>query len=368
VVGLTGATPAPKTGGSDDATSECRQIPVVGTYYTDSAGRRSATPSAGSSTTRVYNAYGGHMSVTVPPKTWNPVIASDAEIQRYGLYPRPKSAAQRKLWEQMYAHVSSWVLPDMCATNFHAAAPKYPIDSHPIWSGAIAKRVKGAPAFTGSSYVFDEPKFDGGCKHASSYNLWSGLGGLKSGRLMQNGIDNAGKGLNDDYAWWEVLSDDKKNSLPEMEIKNFKVRAGDRIFAGISYYAPKKQVSFNFYNYRTKKAADLGPWGVIDTPKGSYLASAFYDGSTAEQIVERTTVGKKPVMLRKPHGGYSHTHEAGFANGRQDGEDFAFKNVWQYNMRANGTKLSEPVKFISKVKNVGTYLAQWNNKWDSCGS
>ncbi|MCO5984939.1 hypothetical protein NE235_02330 [Actinoallomurus spadix] len=200
------------------------------------------------------------MSVTVPPKAWNPVTASDTEIQRYGLYPRPKSPAQRRIWEEMYSHVTSWVVPDMCATNVHAAAPKYPTAHAPVWSGAVARKVKKAPAFTGASYIFDEPSFDGVCKGASSYNIWSGLGGVKYGRLMQNGVDNiAGKGPNDDYAWWEVLSDDPKKSLPEMKVKNFSVKAGDRVFAGTSYYAPKKQVSFSFYNYRTRKAVTLGP-------------------------------------------------------------------------------------------------------------
>ncbi|MCO5968948.1 hypothetical protein [Actinoallomurus soli] len=48
---------------------------------------------------------------------------------------------------------------------------------------------------------------------------------------------SAEKGPNDDYAWWEVLSKDRKNYLPEMKVKNFGVRAGDRVFAGTSYYA-----------------------------------------------------------------------------------------------------------------------------------
>ncbi|GAA4619393.1 hypothetical protein GCM10023195_87650 [Actinoallomurus liliacearum] len=115
VISLTAATPASKSDRTDGTAMECRQIPVINTYYTNSAGRRTATPSADSSTTRVYNVYGGPMSVTVPPKTWNPVAASDAEIQRYGLYPRPKSPARRKIWEEMYSHVTSWAVPDMCA-------------------------------------------------------------------------------------------------------------------------------------------------------------------------------------------------------------------------------------------------------------
>ncbi|GAA4619395.1 hypothetical protein GCM10023195_87660 [Actinoallomurus liliacearum] len=252
--------------------------------------------------------------------------------------------------------------------NVYAATPKYPTKNAPTWSGAVAKQVKKAPAFTGASYIFDEPSFDGVCNTASSYNLWSGLGGTKDGRLMQNGVDNiGGKGPNDDYAWWEVLSKDRKNYLPEMKVKNFSVRAGDRVFVGTSYYAPKKQVSFSFYNYRTRKAVTLGPWGVINTPQGSFLASVFYDGSTAEQIVERSqTLKDGPLMLRKPHAGYSHTYEAGFSNGKQDGEDFAFKNIYRYVMQDIKINISEPVKFISKVKHEGSYLAQWNNKWDRC--
>ena len=83
----------------------CKPVPAVGT----------STDANGSKTATYLNGVGAEQA----PPAFNPLTASDEELQRYGIPPRPKSGAALAAWKSVYGHpLTQAPLPaTICETN-----------------------------------------------------------------------------------------------------------------------------------------------------------------------------------------------------------------------------------------------------------
>ncbi|MFL6237909.1 MAG: hypothetical protein ACJ735_00255 [Actinomycetes bacterium] len=83
----------------------CQPIPVVGTS-TDARGGKTAT-------------YANGVEAEQAPPAFNPLTASDEELRRYGIPPRPTSAGALAAWKTVYGHpLTQAPLPStICETN-----------------------------------------------------------------------------------------------------------------------------------------------------------------------------------------------------------------------------------------------------------
>jgi hypothetical protein len=355
---------------------DCQKYPVAETYSIDSAGRRSFA-AGDTGKVEVFGKGGNTMKVAVPPASFDPHTATDAQLRMYGFPPRPESGPARTRWDALYPnHKIDYVLPEMCSDPHvtHRPAPRTqpalaptPLTSE-NWSGGMAVNPPDEPPFTSAFVRWQEPSFNAGCPTASGYTIWSGIGGWFTTApvwgLLQAGVDNiGGSGPNVDYAFWEALNQNEDQTLPEQHITNLKVSARDQV-QSMTYYNPiDKTVSFQIYNLTTNKLATLGPWStIIDTTghvKG--LASDYYDGSTAELIAERPSVDGNYLNLRQPQTGYSQFLDAELGYD-SDGDPFpGYEYVgWQPVKMRSDKDLSVPTGFPTSGATM------WQNTWKAC--
>ena len=166
----------------------CRLLPVKDTYSVDASGRRVAHADDSTAKVKVFGSGDSAMSVTVPPKSFDPHTASQEQLHRYGFPPRPKSGAALARWNKLYPHRSiQYVTPTMCSANNgvrhlprtprHTAKPAVTSDTSTNWSGGIAIQQPQWSSFTFAVVQWVEPNFIAGCSSASGYSIWSGLGG-----------------------------------------------------------------------------------------------------------------------------------------------------------------------------------------------
>lgn len=371
-------------GDTDASIANCKKYSVQDTYPIDSAGRRTVAASA-AGTVRVFGKGKNVMKVTVPPAGFNPHAASDAQLKLYGFPARPKAGPARERWNRTYPDRKlHFIVPEMCShtTASHAPAQRVsqtrragsPVHlSAPGWSGGIATRKSGNPAFTASIVRWTQPSFYAGCSSKSSYAIWSGLGGWGTdGKptwgLLQAGVDNfAGTAPNDAYVWWEALNQNAAQTLPEQAVTNLKVLPGNEIQA-VTYYNPAEfTVSFQVFNLTTGKGVLLGPWTSIVDQGGTVqgVASDYYDGSSAETIAERVkdNTTRKLTQLRQPTTDYSKFLDAELGDD-VDGDFFpgnTYPNWQAIDMNGDPTPIiSTPSTFPMS----GT--PTWKNTWSAC--
>jgi hypothetical protein len=353
----------------------CQAYPIKSTYSVDSKGNRLQRATASSATVREFGTAKGSMKVTVPPGDFDPHTASAAELRLYGFPPRPSDPTALRQWNAMYPNRRiDYVTPEMCGSTApvtHPLPKTAPLALPPsdIWSGGIAMQASGNPGFTFAAVKWKEPTFSSSCPAKSAYTIWSGLGGNgEDSELLQAGVDNLdGTGPNDDYGFWEALSNNPATTLTEQVVTNFPVSAGDQVQAVTYYSRPDITVTFQLYNITKNKLVTLGPWHAIVDQSGDVQGTAdeYYDGSTAELIAERPSYNNSPVNLRKPTAGYSEFLDSALGND-DEGDPFPgwqFPNWRRLNMQANksGNLLSEPTGFPTKPGNQG-----WKNLWHAC--
>lgn len=329
------------------------------------------------------------MSVTVPPRNFDPHVASQDELRRYGFPARPASGSALATWNRMYPyHHIDYVAPKMCSAEngVRHLPPRTkvlrsgtaPSETTPNWSGGLAQQQSGQAGFTFAAVQWTEPSFKAACPTASGYSIWSGLGGFVNGRskwgLLQAGADNiGGNGPNDDYPFWEALNQNNAQTLPEQIITNFKLSPGNKVQA-VTYYRPSDHtVAFQFYNLTTNKLTELGPWKAISAQDGTPLGITddYYDGTTAELIAERPSVGGKPINLRQPSAPRGQAHRSVFNStaigNDNDGDAYpgaAFPGWESLTMvGATNNVLSEPTGFPTDPNASST---GWNNTWEHC--
>lgn len=234
----------------------------------------------------VYNIDGVINEFPVPPEGFNPLTATDKQLETYGFPPRPTDEKSLLDWNEMMSNYKCTPVPQLEKTgNSHLPAQKADVPStlslssttyYTNWSGYVAKgnfaQVQGD--FVQPTIASSNPSYT----HEST---WVGLGGYNSGKLVQTGTAmNTYAGNKEYYAWYEYLSPAHPN--PEIRLKNVTVRAGDKIHAYCSFQ--KSNNKFNAYIANNTN-------GTSQSILISISASEFFDQTTAEFINEHPSWG-----------------------------------------------------------------------------
>lgn len=228
----------------------------------------------------------------VPPDGFDPVKATDEELERYGFPPRPKarSGNEYSSWLELVGDYTGTPLPDIS------------IREKPITDIAITSSTKNSTASVTSIYSSNWSGYDSNLGSSSSnfytqvqvdytqptisaisgssssnvIGYWVGLGGHNTQKLVQAGT--ATTGLSDHWAWYEYLSASHPN--PAIRINSLTISPGDSIHVYIAF--EKANDKFNYYiaNNTTGKSAS----GIVNMD-----ADEYFDGTTADWIVERAS-------------------------------------------------------------------------------
>jgi hypothetical protein len=228
-----------------------------------------------------------------PPASFNPLTATDAELDRYGFPPRPGQDLGPGVLERWERRVMSQtrIVPQLQQTNtFHAparnikqtkTAPGVIEANSENWSGYAIVDSSNPFVRPGSQVEaqFIVPKPASGCgSKTDTYSSanWVGIDGAFSNDVLQAGTEtdlNCATGPAY-YAWIEWYP----NS--EIRVTNLAIAPGDLMSISV-FIAADSSKHLSIENLTTRKSVAL----AMTPPRGTELV-----GNSIEWIVERPTI------------------------------------------------------------------------------
>jgi hypothetical protein len=223
------------------------------------------------------------------PQGFDPVYASQQQLQEYGFPNRPDTNDTKAFADWLRAVSVTRITPELVpTTRYHLPNQRL---SKAVVEGNTAHSTSGnwsGWSLIGGSPVFDEvvglwvvPSVNNQFSSINGYmSEWVGIdGNCKCNDLIQDGTEQQWTGGKATYyAWIEFIPES------EIVIPNFPVAPGDVIYAYSAVGVKNDKITGSYYiaNYNTKKAVSAS---LVIPPKTTF------SGQSAEWIVERTEVG-----------------------------------------------------------------------------
>lgn len=225
-----------------------------------------------------------------PPAGFNPLTASDPELEQWGFPPRPSTSDAKNYAKWRRLVTSTRITPELTFTNiYHGPARNAKLGStisnvstatSQNWSGYVVTEVNGT--FSGNNPVNNgnwtvpavAPVSPATCSSATyASSQWVGFDGWSSNDVLQAGTE-ADCG-NSDYFWYEWYPNaETRLSLP--------VTAGDYVTAWVYYCGGcSTKGTAVLENEVTLQTTSIG----FNPPIG-----ANYQGNSVEWIMERPAV------------------------------------------------------------------------------
>jgi hypothetical protein len=228
----------------------------------------------------------------LPPASFDAGTASAAQLRRYGIAPEPPATARiaRARWRSMVSNIHFVTPPEEMFQVPVKASP--PVAPHPLipappthgvtpsthgvraqatslnWSGDVINQ--SGHSFTTADDKFIQPAANSTTCANNSAVFWSGIGGVNTNNLAQDGTAlNLEPLLGQGQAWWEILP-------ASVTPVNLFATAGQSFEANTSYLG-NGTWDFFLKNDFTGASTDI-------------QSSGAYDGSTLEFISERPDV------------------------------------------------------------------------------
>jgi Peptidase A4 family len=256
----------------------------------------------------------GATTIDAPPAGFDPLTASDQDLQYYGFPPRPNQNTEPKAyatWVEAIQHSKTRVVPTLEQTgvshgpvqqtkatakagdaqNAFASAPgkESNVAYSSNWSGYVD--FSGATSYGSSSYYFLVNKFTvpvaeqafNACTNGWDYgSAWNGIDGWGSPDVLQAGIEFdaycALGGLfrgTRYYAWYEWFPNYSYG------IGGFPIAPGDDIYVEVWHTSATQGYAY-LVNYNNNQVVEIG----FTAPAKTTLR-----GNSAEWVVERPSVG-----------------------------------------------------------------------------
>jgi hypothetical protein len=244
----------------------------------------------------------GATTIDAPPEGFDPITASDEELNYYGLPPHPDRNTEPERfahWARAMKASRTRIVPILQQTdNFHSSIQRIKAanaGSDLSASGTVMNDAGGSynwtgyasPSGTSTFYyvvsdmivpVAEQPlgTCTGGWVHGSG---WVGIDGVYVTDLLQAGVEFdsiCANSLNGSAynLWYEWLP------FGAVNISNFQVYPGDDIFVEVWHTSPTQGFAF-FLNHNTGQSTQVG----FTAPPGVSLV-----GNSAEWVVERPKV------------------------------------------------------------------------------
>lgn len=246
-----------------------------------------------------------NVDFNTPPSSFDPLTASPDSLKKYGFPEKPSDPNELATWNEHMKHAKNFIAPQLQIVTDHGHYQKPKLDkttpsatvNSGNWSGYKVEPNLGS-AFTKISGDFFVPNVSSST--VDSYECsWVGLGGWNSTHLIQAGTESDltthwyGNTTNY-YVWTEQLPDQPT----EQKVSNFPVSPGDQMYVHIEY-ATHVDGSGNTVGNTTFYIENLTQSNYTYWVTSSVNAINDYDGSTAEWVDERPTVGGSLPNLAK---------------------------------------------------------------------
>lgn len=260
----------------------------------------------------------GIRAVLAPPTDFNPIVASDAELENYALPPRPDRTANPAgygLWERAMSRVNLTPYTNLTQTNrYHGSlktigSPSGNTYNSSNWSGYAVTTPNSAYASNASYYVVSQefvvPSVTDptcGTKQQPTYAyaaLWAGLDGfsnsphdvLQAGAALEVscGIGGPGSGPNVGVVTPTLWIEWANNAA--IDVTPFNVSIGDDIVVWV-WTNPAAATPTTGYAYIGNLKTGVGAEYTLSIPTGE-----TFIGNSAEWIVEAPMIGGNQSVL-----------------------------------------------------------------------
>jgi hypothetical protein len=232
-----------------------------------------------------YSVNGARMTYRIPPFGWRATTASAAQLQEYGLPPRPTNAAALKAWTKMMGNLHFVVPPAALASiqaNVDVLYYDDPTNTYPDIDAA------GYVARTGVNDVegiwYEPDAYTSRCDPSDAAVYWSGMGGFSYGdtALEASGTGQGVPGLGNNQGFVQY-SPINSGMVPQ----NITATDGKE-FESWVIVDPSTPVSFDFGLYNTY----TGQVVTVFEP----LSVGADDESSADFIVSRAETNYLPTF------------------------------------------------------------------------
>jgi alpha-tubulin suppressor-like RCC1 family protein len=298
---------------------------------------------------------GRTVSLTVPPASFDAATASPHELEVYGVPPEPSpSSPEYPKWKAMIekgidfapapARLAQAPHPMPGASPLGTNGPLTSAPEEPAHQGATGSQnitatsgnwsgyfnYGGHGGYThATAYIYEPSNHGNSCGNNVASSTWGGIGGTPyNPNLAQAGTDQGTHGLGENAAWFEVLPEAEKASVPPIHATS------GAWFEADTQYKGNGEFSFYFYNFKTHATARGIEYGG-------------FEGRVAEFILERkapydlTNVGTVPFQ--------------GFTNGTAFGADpterIVMENHETHKVMAAPSGISSKYAFSAKYEN-----------------
>ena len=253
----------------------------------------------------------------LPPENFNPLTASEEELEHFGypLEPDPdRQPALNAFWRRMYSPPLEFVsigfafqnIQRLTAVNHRqqALGLRTRGQTSPNWSGAYIKPRDGQ--------VFTEiwgqwqvptpsvPSTEVGAGHYYRCSTWIGLDGQR--RYYQSSLPQIGTAQSVDgssgtrafSAWWQWWVRDQ--SIPPVNIVGLSIHAGDLIMCNLRVVLPSR----NKVRFQLRNASTISAVFEYTADAPILPIPLQVSGATAEWITERPAIFPTPILYDFP--------------------------------------------------------------------
>lgn len=261
---------------------------------------------------------GEYVTVNEPPEGFNPLTASEKELQTWGFPPRPSNAAGVEEWKELVGGYKNAVYHEGCRQTSDEKDHRYLGESYSeIWSGYEDVAPSNQMKWHGVFGRYYQPVNHGSCNANANVASWVGLGGDASQpggeRFMQAGTETNANGYVQGWIEWWTTGEIRYHYEPiiyKPTGEKFIVEEGNYILMSL-YYNYELET---YYVYITND--HTGETELID----GKIGHQFYDGNTAEWIDE--AAGGLPLL---------NFHEIGWYNAQTQNGSNEVLPVTAYN-------------------------------------
>jgi Peptidase A4 family len=207
-----------------------------------------------------------------------------------------------------------------------------------VWSGAI----DGGSGVSHVSGRLAIPKIDAGCGLHSNVAVWVGLGGYGKLPFAQNGITLTPSGMS---AWFELL--DKSGNGPVQSVA-LPMKTGDVVALNLAFSPGHTVLSLTWSNLTRHQSVT----------RRFLNAARWYNGSTAEWIVERAAFDARhdsPYLAR-----FSPITFTNAVYGTPTTSRSAFPNTYTSTMYSRYVNGWHPMTQVTRLSNSQAFRTTWS--------
>jgi hypothetical protein len=221
---------------------------------------------------------------SVPPASFVPLAASDAQLAEYGFPARPTNAADLATWHANMAAWSGAMPPAPCTLSGYKAAWGVPDEN---WAGVDATSSSNTYIAVQGNFV--QPTFQTSTCDNTAETSWVGLGGSGAGHPLLQAGTFAPLGGGSPYMFWEYVTSGGGGNGVSVFNPSYNVSPGDSMYQSVTYRQSDGNTTFYVADN-----SQSGHSGVVNIK-----LPGDWDGTTAEFVDERPSYGTSYMNLSK---------------------------------------------------------------------